>query len=207
MTLTDRDRQRLDAAVQSAESKTSAEVVVVVRARSGSYTDLTVAGAFIAALLAMVGALFVDFELDPVEVVPLVTLVAAFGAWVSHGLGPRIVSASRRQAQVDEAALAAFARCGVHRTAGRTGLLVYLSAAERTIRLVPDQGVVDAVPAEIRAEWRSELAAVGLAPTVEGLAARLEGLGERIGAYLPRAANDVDELQSLPGYTSAVELS
>jgi putative membrane protein len=207
MTLTDADRARLNAAVHTAESHTSAEIVVVIRAQSGAYADVTLVGAALCGLLTLFAALFVDFELDPLAVVPAVLVAALLGAGVSWKLGPRFVSSKRKQAQVDEAALASFARCGVHRTTGRTGLLVYLSTAERLARLLPDQGVIDAVPTEVRGEWRAALAALAVHPTVEALALQLEALGERAGRFLPHAPDDVDELQGLPGAQSAVELA
>lgn len=207
MTLTDADRARLNTAVQAAEAHTSAEVVLVIRSHSGAYADVTLVLAFIAGLLALTGVLFADFELDPLAVVPVVCAAAGLGALLGWKFGPRLVSARRRRAQLDEAALAAFARCGVHRTTGRTGVLLYLSTAEKEARLLPDQGVIDAVPVEVRSEWRAGLGALMANPSVEALAGFVEALGARAGKYLVHAPDDVDELAGLPGEQSAVELS
>lgn len=207
MTLTDDDRKRLNGAVATAEASTSAEVVVVVRARSGAYADVTLGGGLVLGLVGLLAVLFIDWELDPIEVVPAVAVAAALGAFLAQRIGPRLVSAKRRQAQVDEAALASFARCGVHRTKGRTGLLVYVSTAEGLARVLPDQGVIDVVPQSVRSEWRAALATVARAPSIDALAKEIEHIGARVATYLPRAEDDVDELQGVPSEQSAVELS
>jgi putative membrane protein len=207
MTLSDDDRKTLNAAVTMAESSTSAEVVVVVRARSGAYADVTLAGGMFLGLVGLATVLFLDLEFAPFEVVPAVALATLLGAVLAQRLGPTLVSSKRRHAQVDEAALASFARCGVHRTKGRTGLLLYLSTGEGLARVLPDQGVIDAVPQSVRGEFRAALATVARAPHVEALARAVEAIGTRLGVYLPRAEDDVDELQGLPPEQSAVELS
>jgi len=205
MKLTEPERTRINEAVQHAESHTSAEIVVVIRGRSGSYDDVTLVGAVLAGLFGLWAVLFLDWEIDPLEVVPAVLIAGILGGLAARLIGPRLVSSSRRKEQVDDAALASFARCGVHRTTGRTGVLIYVSSSERLSRVLPDQGVIDAVPAAVRAEWRAKWA--GVAANAETVAKLVEDMGERAGKFLPRAADDVDELQSQPSQISAVELS
>ena len=207
MKLKESDRQRLDKAVQTAEASTSAEVVVVVRAVSGSYLDLTYAVAGLFGLSALLAVLFVEWEVHPFEVPAVVVSAAAVGAVLGLRFGAVFTSAQRRNRQVDESALAAFSRCGVHRTLGRTGLLIYVSSAEKLARLIPDQGIVSAVPNDVRAAWRRSLSAVAQQREVEPLALAIEAIGRECGSYLPRQADDVDELASMPSDASAVELA
>lgn len=207
MKLTEADRQRLDKAVQTAEGATSAEVVVVVRAESGSYRDVAYAIAGLFGLMALLAVLFVEWEVHPFEVPAVIVSATAVGALLGLRYGAAFTSAQRRNSQVDESALAAFTRCGVHRTSGRTGILVYVSNGEKLARLIPDQGIVSAVPNDVRAAWRRSLAAVAQQQNVEALALAIEVVGRECGIYLPRQADDVDELPSIPSGESAVELT
>lgn len=207
MKLKDSDRQRLDKAVQTAEASTSAEVVVVVRAASGSYLDLAYATAGVFGLIALLAVLFVEWEVHPFEVPAVVVTATGLGAVLGLRLGSKFTSTQRRNHQVDESALAAFSRCGVHRTQGRTGILIYVSSAEKLARLIPDQGIVSAVPNDVRTSWRRSLSVVAQKPEVEALALAIEAIGRECGSYLPRQADDVDELASMPSDGSAVELA
>src|SRR5947207_2180251 len=77
MKLTAADAPALTAAVVAAEAKTSAELVVVVQPKSGTYSDLAWLAGFLASALALITVLFVDLEFDELFVAPVV-----FGAGV-----------------------------------------------------------------------------------------------------------------------------
>ncbi len=200
MALTQAQSERLTRAVAAAEAKTSVELVLTVLPRAQGYLSGPTTLGAVAAFVALGLTLFLEEpEVEPALVVPLVGLsgVAAFAlaavapvAWFSR--------AKDRQAAVEAAAHAAFSKQGVYRTSGRTGLLVLLSLAERQACLVPDVGVLAAVPAEVRDEWLARLSAVAARFDVEALAAEVEQLGERASIYLPRSVDDVDELPNAP---------
>lgn len=184
-------------AVRDAEARTSAEVVVAVRRRSAAYVEVE---AFAALGVGMVALLYVVLSPRPISTVAIpvpVVFGAAFGALLVRWLSPlkrALVPAARRLASVSLAARAAFVELGVGRTAGHTGVLVFVSAFERTVQLVGDVGVDAALLDGSHA---------GLARAVErwdvaAFADAVRAIGPALAAALPRAPDDTNELPDEP---------
>ena len=193
----DEAKQRTAAAVGRVESLTSAEVVVAVRRRSGDYR----AAAYHTGLGAM--GLVVAYLLVAPETysVGAIALDACFGFFLAvvlvrnvDALARLLVPRGRRQTNVDRAARAAFYDLGISRTTGRNGILVFVSTFERAVAVVPDIGVDVAV---LGAAYQAQLAELEKAvrrPSVSAFLSALEGLGPILGAVMPRAEDDVNEL-------------
>ncbi len=194
MKLTRDDHALLTAAVERAEQKTSAELVVSVQPGTVGLLDVAAGCGGVAAALALAAVMYSDVEFDPLHVGPIV-----FGAgWIAFAVvaffvPPALLAPARTRQQVDDAAHAAFSRHGVYRTQDRTGILVFYSLRERTGRILVDAGVARAVPEDVRDEWRSRLHACR---TGHDLATLVEEIGERAGQFLPRRDDDVDELEN-----------
>ena len=190
-------KQRAADAVKAVEALTSAEVVVAVRRRSGDYR----AAAYHAGLGAM-GLVVTYLLVAPATYsVGAIALDACFGFFVAtvltfnlDALARLLVPRSRRQANVDRAARATFYDLGISRTSGRNGILVYVSTFERAMAVVPDIGVnVGVLGAPYQAQL-DELRKAVRRPNVSGFLGALEGLGPILGAVMPRAEDDVNEL-------------
>ncbi|MFN7147759.1 MAG: hypothetical protein ACK4YP_28575, partial [Myxococcota bacterium] len=133
----------IEAVVAEIERRTDAEVIVVAAPRSGSYRDL----AWLGGLLVAVGVLaflcwspvVFDALWWPVEVLAAGLLTG--WALDRYALSVTLAGEVRRRRQVREAAFAAFAEENVHATSDRTGVLVYVSAAEARVEIVADQGL------------------------------------------------------------------
>jgi putative membrane protein len=83
----------------------------------------------------------------------------------------------------------------VHHTAGRTGLLIYVSLFERMAAVLADEAVTERLgqPAlgALRDQPTAALAAQSLA---DALCATITAAGPRLAAALPREPGDVNEL-------------
>lgn len=170
--------------VAELEELTDAEIVVVAASRSGSYRDLEVLAAALVALVALVVLVLVPWHVHPLLAVLDVVfafVVGAFGfsgrAFVLH-----LCSAERRAAQVLQAAAAEFHLESVHATPRRTGLLVYVSAQEGLVEVVPDVGIEALVP---RAQW-GEVARTVRANDLPELLAGLDSIGKVLATFVPR---------------------
>lgn len=190
-------KSRAAAAVQVVEAQTSAELVIAVRRRSGDYR----ANAYhfgLAAMGVVVGALLVVPWTFPVAAIVLDGFGAFLGAALLarnlDSLARRLVPRGRRQANVDAAARVAFYDLGISRTAGRSGLLVLVSTFERACAVVPDVGVDIAALGAPWAKVVGELDAAARVADFEAFLAALERLGPVLGATMPRAEDDVNEL-------------
>lgn len=141
--------QAVEQVVGEIEARTDVEVVVVAAPQSGSYADISVLGGLVAAWAGLAFALWSPIHLQgtwlPLEL-PLLGLLAGWLLKRSPGLLRRLIPHARAQAQVLEAARAAFTEDVVYGTKRRTGLLVYVSALEDRVVLLADGGVEAHIP-------------------------------------------------------------
>jgi putative membrane protein len=187
-------------AIQAIEKVSSAEVVIAVRPRLRRLLGPNIAAGaavMVAALAFMLFSEDLEFELWSIAVVPV--LAALAGGLLVEAIAPlerALVPARVSDAIVREAARAAFYELGVHRTKGRTGVLVFMAVRERRVVLVGDLAIVerfgDAGLAHHAAGLVTALPAGGAA-----VARALAALADEYGAALPRAADDVNELADL----------
>jgi len=184
-------------AVRKAEAHTSAEVVVAVRKRSGSYGVLAyhfglgVAAAVVTYLLVVpavysVGAIVLDGALG--------FLLGALLAANSDTLLRALSRKQTLQSQVGIAARATFFDLGISRTSGRNGVLIYVSLFERRCVVLPDIGIR---PALHEPGWSASLGQLEEAVKrrdLPGFGQAIESLGPTLGQAHPRRADDVNEL-------------
>ncbi|MDI1479033.1 hypothetical protein [Polyangium sp. y55x31] len=184
--------------IRELEAKTSAEVVVAVRAVSGHYRHTDWLVGFVLSLVALCVFLFhpapFDEDLLPFEIV----LVFALGGFVSTNVPPlrRALTSRRLMAEnVRRAACATFVERGISRTRGRTGLLIYVSTFEERVELVGDIGLeFDALGDDFAAARRRIEASIENASGLPAFLAALGDLGAALGRTLPRAEDDENEL-------------
>jgi putative membrane protein len=156
----DEQRKRIQQAVAQAESRTSAEIVPVVATASGRYDrPEDIVGLWLGTI-----GLVVAWRLLPATPMEsgtwggtpewgrllLMVIVAVAGFVVGAAVASRVawlrlLFTPRRQMreEVSARARAVFFDRRVHRTAGGTGLLVYVSLYERMAAVLADQSVVD----------------------------------------------------------------
>ena len=190
--------EALSGAIKAIESRSSAEVVITVRAESARYGHV----GFVCGLVAAFGALAFllyspyDFSYWSLLLDPLVVgLLVGFGCWRVGTLRRWLTPGALGRAEVLRAAQATFFHKGIRNTCGRTGVLVYISVLERRAEVLADSGVVAAV---MDADWDRAVAAIqgAVERGEDGVAAArlITALGELLEPALPRAEDDVNEL-------------
>lgn len=184
-------------AVRAVEKTSSAELVVDVHARSGSYAHAEGRFAAVVAFAALLFVLFSPWTFEP-EWVPVGVLFAYVAGVVvarSSDFVRRSITTQRdRDSRLRTGAAAAFVERGVANTRRETGLLVYFSILEQRIELIADRGILNAVP---NLEWNQIVgAARERGATLDDLAAVVSGLQALLARYLPAAADDADELSN-----------
>lgn len=216
MRLTAEDHARVADAIRSVESRTDGEVLVVAAANSDSYNDVVLHWALLLALLppALAAAwphlLLRATELaDPrwdeapslrVALTLLLAAIAIFfllGRWLfgMPALRGALTPAATKDRRVRRRALALFRATTEARTASRSGVLLYLSLAERRAEIVADAAVHALAPRE---RWGEAMAAL-LGPLREGrpgegIAAAVERIGAVLATHLPHTGTDPNEL-------------
>jgi uncharacterized membrane protein len=88
-----------------------------------------------------------------------------------------------------------FTALGMHRTAGRNGVLIYVSIEDRKLAVVGDVGVDALVPSTFWTRLCANLAThLRAGRSAEGLVAAVREAGEALRAGFPRAPDDRNEL-------------
>ncbi|KAB7647874.1 TPM domain-containing protein [Polymorphobacter fuscus] len=213
MLFTDTDRARVATAIADAEATTAGEIVVIVSTESHRYpaTVLSVATLLalavpMAALVAgwSPSALFGDWSEGPAletrSLEALVILqVLVFGAvlallWFT-GLGRTLTPGGLRRDRVHRAALTQFKARSLERTAGRTGVLIYIDEPEHIAEVIADTGIYARVPAD---HWGTTIAAltagIKAGRPADGVVAAVALAGDVLATHFPRLADDVNEL-------------
>jgi putative membrane protein len=196
-------RVALTDCVQQIEATSDAEVVLMVRARSGSYRH---ADYLCGAALAFVGLLLLLFlPLDfheywvPIDVVLLFS-GGAFLSSRSNLLRRLLTSKTFRSQAVRQGAAAMFYEAGIANTSAEMGLLIYLSILERRLELIADRGILKGVNA---LEWNElvfELHQAGRKPEPQSLQDGLQKLGALLAKHLPASGENPNELPDAPRF-------
>ena len=196
MDMSPQDRERISAAVQRAEGATSGEIVCVLARRSADTGALAM---LVAALLALAlpWALMVLTALPLQEILGL-QLALFVGLAVLLSMPPLailLLPRSARRAAAHRAALEQFVARGMGRTGGRTGVLLFVSLAERYARIVADEAITARVP---QSEWQEAVdALIGHLREdriADGYVEAIERCGRVLAAHFPRRPDDRNEL-------------
>jgi putative membrane protein len=204
------------AAIKAAEATTDGEVAVIASPSSDSYHDVVLHWALLLALLPLAlaaawpdGLIAVAERLDPnwSEApslrLALTLLLAAtaitflLGRWLfgRPALRAALTPTATKARRVRRRAIALFRAGTEARTATRTGVLLYLSLAERRAEIVADSAIHARVDA---ARWGEAMAAL-IGPVKEGrpgegIAAAVERIGTVLAEHFPWTGTDPNEL-------------
>lgn len=197
------DHKRVATAIRDAESRTSGEIYCVLARSSDSYffpamftlTVILFALSLVAALL--LGQSWID--------VPHATLIAAqiaafLCAWVLIGLlpslRPRLVPSQLRYRRAHDNAVRQFLSHNIHLTEERTGVLIFVSLAERYAEIVADDGIASRVE---QSEWDDAVALLVAAArerrVVDGFVGAVEQAGRLLALHFPPNEENANEIE------------
>jgi putative membrane protein len=196
--LTDEAKKALTEAVREVEACTSAELVVAVRARSGSYLHADLIVGIVVGLAALAFLLFSKREFGLLAFIVDTVVTGLLGGLIASrfpGLRRILTRPAVRRRLAETAARSLFVEKRVHGTAGRTGFLLYVSVLEREAVFVTDVGLEPLAATEA---WQKAIRAIeaGVHQGEDGvrIAERVRAFANVCGPALPRAHDDVDEL-------------
>ncbi len=194
--ISDQDRTRIAEAISSAERKTSGEIVAVLTRESATYRHVPI---LIAALLALfVPWPLIYFTWWPVQWIYILQLAVFIAvvvlAWprsVRYRLVPRSVLRERAHRRAVEQFLVQ----NLHTTQGRTGVLIYVSVAEKYAEIIADTAIESKVS---KATWQAIVddltAHIGAGRAGEGFVQAVEQCGALLSEHFPPGTGDPDEL-------------
>jgi putative membrane protein len=194
--LTLEDQAAISEAITRAEQKTSGEIVVVAAVASDGYRSFALLWAALLALAVPIPLIFATKW--PVEYIYLLQLAVFLVCLVlfqwerfRFALVPRAV----KRARAHQRAVEQFLVQNLHTTKGRTGVLIYVSFAERFAEVIADAGIYRKVPPSTWEDVVGELTNHLARGTVtEGFIRAIERSGKILAKHFPPGMVDTNEL-------------
>lgn len=214
--LTDADRSAIAAAVTHAEAHSSGEIVTVLSPRADGYWDVALAwSAFVTLSALAVLAAEPDLTLGlvdrvlgrwgeawtPHDVLELALTVATikFAGMVLlqlwRPLRLLLVPGPIKAARVHARAVTAFKLGAEQRSTGRTGVLIYLSLAERRAVILADVAIASKVSPEVWGDaMHAMLDPIRRGRVADGMVAAIGKVGAVLAAELPATAHEANQI-------------
>lgn len=201
--LTPQEHQALADRIRTAEARTRGEIYCVVARASGGYIY---PAAFMLAVGLTVASIAVAFRLDHswlglshlnFALLQAAALALAFGVVWTLPARLRILLVPRhlRYRRAHDNAVAQFFAHNVHTTELRTGVMIFVSLAERYAEVVADSGINAKVQ---QAEWNGIverlIAAASANRLPEGLGDAIDRAGALLAAHFPGDTRNPNEL-------------
>jgi putative membrane protein len=214
--LSGEDHARVSAAIAAAEGSSAGEILAVVTETSDSYHDVALHWA----LLVMIGVLawaaacpscleyWWDLLVGGWHTEPsfrqlltflMILAVAKFTAvllilkyrplrlWLTPG--------ATKTRRVRRRALTVFKAAAERRTAGRTGILIYLSMGEHRAEIIGDEAVTSVTTPETWGDAMADLIAhVKQGKVADGMVAAIADIGVVLSEHFPRSGEDKNEI-------------
>lgn len=196
MIISDADRTEIENAIAAAERKTSGEIVAVIAASSGTYF-------YVPFLWASLVALAVPWPLIhwtwlPVQNIYIIQLgVFVLLATLLHypPLRLALVPKAVKRETAHRRAVEQFLAQNLNTKPGHTGVLLFVSAAERYVEILADSAVHKLVP---DSEWQGVVddltADIGRGDARPGLIRAVQRLGQHLAVYFPPGSNQENVL-------------
>ncbi|MEO5756506.1 MAG: TPM domain-containing protein [Mesorhizobium sp.] len=196
------DHERIAAAIRAAEARTDGEIYCVVAHASDGYFF---PAAFMATVCMLAVSLAVGYGLEAwwlsirlphfvlAQLLALACVLALL--WTLPLLRIHLVPRRMRYQAAHTNAVKQFLARNVHRTAARTGVLVFVSIAERYAEVVADSGIDSRVGQHV---WdgvvRDLTAHAGDDRLADGFVKAIEQVGAVLAEHFPVTSGDTNEL-------------
>lgn len=196
MNISKEDLDRIASAISSAEAKTSGEIVCVLAETSSHVTGLPI---FIAAVAALVVPWLLTILTAMTVYRILLLQVIVFFALLFLLCLPRVrvalIPHKARRAIAYRVAMEQFTSRGLANNKNQSGILIFVSLAERYARIVAGPEIAARVP---QARWQAAVDTL-IAHTRNGLVAdgfiaAIEMCGEELARHFPTTASSRSEL-------------
>jgi putative membrane protein len=187
MEFTRQDHETVSAAIHAAETRTSGQIVCVLAHASSDYGYVPILWASALALLAPWPLIyFTPWSVQRIYLIQLVIFIAVGLACSWTPLRFALVPRAVRRARAHRAALEQFVVRRIAHTKNRSGVLIFVSLAERYARIIADDGIAEKVHGS---EWQAAIdALVGHmrdGRIAQGFVAAIERCGAVLATHAP----------------------
>jgi len=190
------EEKRISDAITAAEKKTCGEIVAVVARDAESYLYVPFLAASLIALLVPWPLIY--FTWQSVQWIYLLQLIV-FAAVVALFMDTRrrlwLVPSSIKRMHAHRRAMEQFMTQNLQTTPGRTGVLIFVSLAERYAEIVAERQIHKVVPEgtwqKIVDQMTAELSA---GKTTEAFVGAINACGQHLAQHFPPGTSDRNEL-------------
>lgn len=195
---TDADRTRIKESVAAAEKRTSGEFVTVAARVSDNYLSVMLLWSVGLALVLPAPLLLFPNHLRYTEIYELQIIFFVLLTFLFEflpGLHMALVPKHLCHAYASRLAHAQFYEQGVQLTREHSGVLLFVSLAERYVEIVADKGIHEKIGEQ---RWQAIVdgftAKVGEGDVTGGFVAAISACGEAMAEHYPAQPGDSDEL-------------
>lgn len=195
--VSDAERQQIASAIAEAEKTTSGEIVAVIAPSSGSYIYAAFFWAAIAALAVPLPLiLWTWWPIQTIYIVQLLIFAAlTLLLLLARPLRLALVPKGLKHQAAHRRALEQFLAQNLHTTPGRTGVLLFVSVAERYAEIVADAEIDRHVG---HAAWRAIIdgltAQIANGQAVTGFLNAIEAVAKPLARHFPPGSGPHDSL-------------
>jgi len=194
--ITKEDHDAISAGIREAEKHTSGQLVCVLAHSSSDYALIPILWASVLAMIAPWPLIYLTpWSVQRIFLLQLAVFIVAglVLSWMPLRLA--LVPRAVRRARAHRAALEQFVVRGITRTRNRSGVLIFVSLAERYARIIADEGIAAKVH---NAEWQAAVDALTAHMRDGRIAAGFTAAIERCGAVLAAHAPPDGSPNELP---------
>jgi putative membrane protein len=190
------DEQRISAAIAEAERQTSGEIVVVVAAQSDGYHYVPpLVAAIVSLLVPWLLIFFSGLGLIEIYLIQLALFALITAALMPAAVRIALVPDSIKRLHAHRRAVEQFLVQNLHTTSGRTGVLLFVSVAERYAEIIADKAINERVADGTWKQIVGDLTtAIGSGKPADGFVAAIAAIGSVLARYFPPGAHDPSEL-------------
>ncbi|PVY78438.1 putative membrane protein [Tamilnaduibacter salinus] len=190
------DQEAVTAAINEVERETDAELVTVLTAQSDNYSYIPLVWAGILALLVpgMANYLGSWLSADMLLLVQWSTFILLSLLFRIPAINTRLIPWQVRQWRASNLARRQFLEQNLHHTRGDTGVLIFVSEAERYVEILVDQGIADVLDNKVWEDIVADFTAkVRQGQTRQGFLDCIAACGTLLKEHIP-ATHERNEL-------------
>lgn len=195
--LSEQDLASVAEAIRTAELRTNGEIVTVVAQRSESYAWPTLLGiALIALIVPGISMPYVGIvSSGDLFFIQLITLALLGALLLIQPLRMALIPDAMKRQACAARAREQFIERGLHLTMGRTGILIFVSVAERYVEILADEGIDAQVDPET---WQTILdtliADIRANRVADGFRKAVKNVGDILAEHVPAEDKNPNEL-------------
>jgi putative membrane protein len=196
MHITEQDRERISTAIRAAEAKTSGEIVCVLARTSSDTTALPILLAAVVALgVPWLLLAFTEFSVERILLLQIAVFFLAAALLCLPRVRVALLPRRARRAAAHRTAMEQFVIRGIARKKDRSGILIFVSLAERYARIIADQGIAARVP---QSDWQAAVDSLvthmSSGRIAEGFLTAINACETVLATHFPRTEMSRDEL-------------